>query len=132
MRKIMGIVVAVAIALSGTALATTTGAGTAEAKIETGRYTGQYMEYGVIPTPLAHVRIMGKVYFQDYYGIGPRNATTMLLTSTPHGMVASYARDDASKWYYRIDFRKTRYGYKGVQYSMGIPMGDYILRKVRG
>lgn len=107
------------------------GAGTAEASIVTGRYNAQYMLYGAVPTPIAHGRIIGKTYYQDYYGVGPRNFTVLQLTSTKRGMVGSYARDALSKWYYRIEFRKTRYGYTGVVYSQGIPMGDLVLRKTR-
>ncbi|WP_341258026.1 hypothetical protein [Gordonia malaquae] len=123
--------IVVLLAAAALCLGLPAGAGTAEARIETGRYTAQFMSYGVMPTPLAHARIIGNTYYQDYYGVGPRNATTFRLFPTKRGMIAAPANDPVSLWYHRIDFRKTSYGYKGVSYAWGVPMGDMILRKVR-
>ncbi|SEB83941.1 hypothetical protein SAMN04488550_0883 [Gordonia malaquae] len=123
--------IVVLLAAAALCLGLPAGAGIAEARIETGRYTAQFVEFGAIPTPLAHARIIGNTYYQDYYGVGPRNLTIMRLTPTKRGMTASYAKDPVSLWYSRVEYRKTSYGYKGVVYSMGIPMGDMILRKVR-
>lgn len=107
------------------------GTGEAHASIEPGRYQAQYFGWGVVPNPPAHARIIGTRYYEDYYGVGPRNTQVLQLKSTKRGMIGSYARNDVSRAMYHVEFRKTRYGYKGVAYYGGIPGGDLVLRKIR-
>ena len=128
MRRLLAAVLTGAVLFVGGAVV---GTGEAQASIVTGRYTAQFMEYGFIPTPVAHARIIGKMYYQDFYGIGPRNSQVLQLQSTKRGMIASYLKDPFSRWDYRVEYRKTRYGYKGVMFRQGMIVGDVILRKVR-
>ncbi|GAB06876.1 hypothetical protein GII30_22835 [Gordonia amarae] len=118
-----------AAAMSGVAV----GAGSAEAKIDQGRYKMQQFVYGVIPTPVANARVIGSTLFYDYWGVGPWNLYSQKIKPTRSGGMASFlTTHPASQWYSRIEFRKTRYGYKGTMYSTGsVAMGDMILRKVR-
>jgi hypothetical protein len=137
MKKLLAVFLITASVLLGAGTAAGQfGVGAADAKpkastIVPGRYTAQFFIYGAVPTPLSNARIVGQTLYQDYYGIGPRNTYTLPLTPTKRGMIASYGRDRLTQWFYRVEFRKTGYGYKGVVYNWGgIAMGDWVLRKV--
>ena len=118
-----------AAAMSGIAV----GGGSAEAKIEQGRYRMHTLAYGVIPSPESNARMVGSTLFWDYWGVGPWNLYSYKIKPTRSGGTASYfTTDPASQWFSRIELKKTRYGYRGDVYNYGgIPAGDMILRKVR-
>lgn len=102
----------------------------APSKIVPGRYSAKYVASGVVPMPNANARIVGRTLMMDYYGTGSPRTYVYTLTPTKRGMIASYARDEVSKWYFRIDFRQTRNGYRGVIWNWGgIPVADLTLTK---
>ncbi|WP_239582614.1 hypothetical protein [Gordonia rubripertincta] len=107
------------------------GAGPLARDDDDGRYKFQLVMYGVIPYPESNARVIGNRLFQDIYGVGPWNATSSHITQTRNGGIVAIAGDPVAHWYSRIELRKTPHGYKGVQYSGGVPTGDVYLRKVR-
>ena len=128
-QKIVGILLSVLVAagLVGSGI----GNGSAEAEVVTGKYQQYDYAYGVFPGPPSNVRITKNRMYRDLYGIGPKNFEVLLVIPRSYGMTVTYYNTPASLWYSRIDFHKTRTGYKGVEYSMGMPVGDIVLRKVR-
>ncbi|MEE4023885.1 hypothetical protein V1Y59_12430 [Gordonia sp. PKS22-38] len=108
------------------------GAGNAEAKIEPGQYKSQYLIYGFIPTPESNVRVIGNRMYQDYYGIGPWNLSSLQIMPTERGGIVSNSDHPAVVWLGHHEMNKSRNGYWGTTYSYGkIPFGNAMLKKVR-
>ena len=128
-RKLIGILLSalVAVGLVGSSI----GSGSAEAAVVTGKYQQYDYSFGVVPGPPSNVRITKNRMYRDLYGVGPKNFEVLLVIPRSYGMTVTYYNDPVSLWYSRIDFHKTRTGYKGIEYSMGVPVGDIVLREVR-
>ncbi|MFZ2241703.1 MAG: hypothetical protein WAV90_19475 [Gordonia amarae] len=106
------------------------GAGSAEAKIDSGWYTIQWYEYGILPMPKQPAKVVGNTLIGNPTGFLPWDMSRMKIRPTRFGGVASSAPDPVSEWTLRIDFKKTPYGYKGMLFEFGVIVGDVYLRKV--
>ncbi|WP_287016540.1 hypothetical protein [Gordonia sp. (in: high G+C Gram-positive bacteria)] len=108
------------------------GAGHAEAKIEPGQYKYQAFTWGLIPTPVSNVRIVGDQFYSDISGVGPSDINRATLVPTKNGGILTLSKDPVAMWFGRIEFTKTAYGYHGTTFNYGgIPTGDVVLKKVR-
>ncbi|MDY6808957.1 hypothetical protein [Gordonia mangrovi] len=109
------------------------GAGSAEAKIDPGQYKMQSRVYGFIPYPDTNVKVVGNRMYQDFYGVGPSNASTFEIDQTPRGGITSnFTTHPLMQWYARTEWSKTKSGYRGTNYVLGgIPVADYTLKKTR-
>lgn len=119
-----------AVALAGIGIGAGVTAGLANAKLDEGRYRAQLIGYGTEPSAIGNARIVGRTYHQDDILAGTPNRQQLKLTRTRHGAIASYTEDPVMHWYYRIELTKADYGYQGVVYKWGEPVGELILIKV--